>query len=261
MLPSKYDPNNYTKHGAKLIYKKDGFQKLDTLFGSYLLMVKWGVMGNNKLPANPTNPLIGTIRRKMSTPLGDVEPKDYHLHVSTLSKYPVQFLTIDNPDFQYSLEILNPIGIEKTSIEIWEYIPPITYSINMPVHQPIDDSNLIAALAANTNAVATAAIPEELDTQTIVYNTPVQLVSAEDSTCRGVSITTETADRKYRVFVGDGFAVAPQFSDPGYSIELSGVNAMYELSSGEQSNVWVCTSGGAATYSCTRTFVKPSAQA
>lgn len=151
MLPSKYDPNNYTKHSAKLIYKKDGFQKLDTLFRSYLLVIKWGVMGNNKLPVDPTNPLVGTIRRRMSTPLGDVEPIDYRLRVSKSSKYPIQFLKIDNPDFDYSLEILNPIGIEKTSIEIWEFSDQLKYSQNMRNHQLINDSAEITTLDDSEN--------------------------------------------------------------------------------------------------------------
>jgi hypothetical protein len=264
MLPPKYDPNNYTKHGVILIYKRDGYQKLDKLFGSGLLMIKWARMGVNKLSStSDLNNLVGTIRLKMSTPLGDFEPRDYQLSVGQSQKPFIQFLDIPNPDFEYTLEILNPTGIEKTSIEIWEYNSPQSF-LPMPLSKqqpPQDNTSLVAALAANTVAQSSARAEEITDTVTelfgLVQNETTLLKAALDGS-RQVSITNQF-DAVVRFWTSDVSVVGLNFNSPGWLQELNYVGDSWELPTSLcQSGVYAVAETAGAQVTVAHTFLQGS---
>jgi hypothetical protein len=260
----KYDPNNYRKRNPLIIFNKD-YQKIDELFGSALLMIRWQIIDRIKLPQLP---LIGTIRARTITPLGELEPHDYQLKVTDKPipfKPFVHFLSIVNPEFEYSLEINNPTGVAKTSIEIWEYIEPTNYlnqsPIIMPTFQPEDNSAIIAALQANTQAVQQAATPEDLVTpDSVMYKalTGGEQVAFEDSTRRALTIATHVAGIKYRVYVGSG-SRPDSFADPSFVTELSGANAQYEALAGEcRSEFWViCDTDATDAISVSETKLRP----
>jgi hypothetical protein len=161
MTSPKYDSKNYLKHSPIIIYKDDDYQKLENKFGSYFLLIKWKVIGSNKLPRD--YPAIGTIKILQSTPLGDFEPQYFNLKVSPANKQYIQFLSLIDSGFSYTVEIKNPANVAKSQIEIWEFNNPrqIISSNAMPYYSenPIDLAPLTAATAANAtalNAMATA---------------------------------------------------------------------------------------------------------
>jgi hypothetical protein len=134
MINPKYDPNNYLKHLAIAVITDN--QKINQLFGSYLLMIKWWAINTEKILPKPD--LIGRLRIHLSTPFGELEPQEYSLRVSDHKRVYVQFLTIPQPDYQYRIEVIHPVGIARSMLEVWEYVDPYTptpiiaTSINLP---------------------------------------------------------------------------------------------------------------------------------
>ena len=121
MINPKYDSNNYFKHQAIPVITDN--HKINQLFESSLLRIKWWY---DNLKPLPQSDFIGTLRIKVTTPLGELEPTDYQLKISSHKQVYVQFLQIPNPDFQYSIEVIHPVGITRSRLEIWEYVKPIT---------------------------------------------------------------------------------------------------------------------------------------
>ena len=102
-------------------------------------MIKWELFGTNGLAIRADNTaLTGTLRMSCMTPFGEKQPKDYQLAVS--KKPFIQFLEPQS-DLEYSFEALNPDGVEKTRIEIWEYQDPVSY-IRTPEGK-LEDQNII----------------------------------------------------------------------------------------------------------------------
>jgi hypothetical protein len=115
---NRFDENNYTKHPPVIVYSDN--QKLDKLFSSNLLLIRWKVHGNKKR----WNGGNGMIEQSSSTPLGDLIPVLYSLPVSIENKPLIQFLAISLLYSEYRLSFSNPNGLEKSSIEIWEFNNP-----------------------------------------------------------------------------------------------------------------------------------------
>lgn len=264
----KYDPENYLKHSPVIIHKNDEYQKLGDEFGSYLLLVKWRVIGALKAPLGV--PLIGSLKMLQSTPLGDFEPKYYNLNISPPSKQYIQFLAVTNPDYGYKLEIKNPTSIPKSQLEIWEFNnPQAIVTINgMPYFEPtsVDLAPLTAATAANAAAIGSLT--------TAVNNQPGLIADAIEnnpmtpflfqSIAVGLSpISVLTADQlrqtltaknvgsgRIKLWIGATLPVnVTNYSGKGFLIDL-GPNGSYEFLDGDQkSQVWAIANNAAAELS------------
>jgi hypothetical protein len=256
MLSPKYDLNNYIKHLAVPVITDN--QRIKQLFRSSLLRVKWNHNPLNKQAFND----VGILRIHIDTPFGLLRPQDYQLQVDVVKKTYVQFISISpKPEFNYEIEIISPVGMTRSMIEIWEYVEPKSPSnqVTMPTYQPQrpqDNSDLVAAINAQTAATVAGSAREMLDTRRTTYSQlgAVQ-VAFEDDATRGLTITS-VADAVYRIFVGDDLTVAPLFSDNGYEVEIYGINAVHELASGWNSNVWVVANSAVGEVNVRRTFVK-----
>lgn len=145
MINTKYDPNNYLKHLAVSVISDN--QKINQLFGSYSLRVRWW-HDNPKM--SPQSDLIGTLRVHMDTPFGAVEPRDYQFKISSHKQIYVQFLTIPIPEFEYKIEVIHPVGLTRSKIELWEYISPKTF-IDYNSSNPVNLDSL-SRLATNSQA-------------------------------------------------------------------------------------------------------------
>jgi hypothetical protein len=232
MINPKYDPSNYLKHLAVAVITDN--QKINQLFGSYLLRVRWW-HDNPKLL--PQSDLIGTLRIHTETPFGALEPKDYQFKISSHKQIYVQFLTIPIPEFEYKIEVIHPVGLTRSKIEIWEYIRPITYNTSqvnpMAIHQPQATQNndaLIAAINAGTAAEIASNAPEILQTQTATIGGTLlpQLISVGNNTRRSLMFSTSNPGMKYRFYAD----MPTGFADPNYMVELDGANAQWEVPEG-----------------------------
>ena len=154
MINPKYDLNNYLKHLAIPVITDN--QKINQLFGSYLLRVKWWHTDKSQLNQ------VGTLRVHIDTPFGLLKPQEYRLDINNHKNIYVQFLTLPNPEYQYQIEVIHPEKITRSMLEIWEYIPPqsFTNTSNMPFYpegtsNPVPaDPALLAAVTANAAATA-----------------------------------------------------------------------------------------------------------
>ena len=168
MINPKYDSNNYLKHQAIPVITDN--HKINQLFESYLLRIKWWY---DNAKALPQSNFIGTLRIKITTPLGELEPTDYQIKISSHKQIYVQFLQIPKPDFQYSIEVIHPVGITRSRLEIWEYVKPITTIIKMSdSYVPQFNNNpdmqaglnaIAAAVTANANTVVSAIQAADLE--------------------------------------------------------------------------------------------------
>lgn len=278
MTNPKYDSNNYLKHSPVIIHKNDSYQKLDDVFGSYLLLVKWRLIGVNKSPIG----LSGTIKMLQSTPLGDFEPNYYSLKVSPTNRQYIQFLAITNPDFGYKLEVRNPENVIKTQIEIWEFIPPFGYPQSSPMpfypeestQQPIDLTPLIAATAANATAIqqlstAVGAQPEaiaeaiaedEVITLDPVVSTigtiPVLILSKDDS-CQGCLISNQ-GNTKIKLWAQDAIlSPTTGYNSSGYIFEMPGKGSYEVVSPFFKTNIWAISNAANGQVSVTKTITAP----
>jgi hypothetical protein len=244
MINPKYDPNNYTKHSPIIIYAD--YQQIDKLFRSYLLLIKWKVHGTSKALDSASN--VGIIRQLVETPLGKEVPKDFQLQVSKVNEVYTQFLSL-SPDWEYQLSILNPVGIAKTSIEIWEYNQPQSF-INMPwqssENSPTTDltplitataanataiAGLSTAIAAQPNAIANALASDDtnvLDPVTSVVGTVPVLLSAANDNNQGLLINN-IGTTKIRLWSRDSLLPnSTLYSADGYFFEMPG-KGVYEV--------------------------------
>jgi hypothetical protein len=247
---NRFDPNNYTKHRPVNVYRD--YHKLGK-FGSSLLMIRWQTALNPKVSQSP---LIGTIRARTITPLGELEPHDYQLKVTVGTKPFIQFLTPPTSEFEYELEIKNPVGIDKSSIEIWEYVDPLTYlNQNQPVGHSsaqspsFDPTALVAATAANTAAIGTmvtainaqpSLIADAIDNNqydTSAVNPPpvvgivAALVLSADTTRVKANFRNESisANHKIKIFASTVPLTIPQLA----AINYSTLNSLDELLKGD----------------------------
>lgn len=134
-----------------------------------------------------------------------------------------------------------------------------SHSYFMPVYQPQDNQALIDAVNANTAATVAAEVPELLDTESTEFaNLGAALVKPQNDATRGVTVTT-LASGKYRIYVGNEFTTLtpPTFTTPDCKVELNGANAVLELASGWNSNVWVVGNGLNGKVSVSHTYVRP----
>jgi hypothetical protein len=155
MINPKYDSNNYLKHLSVAVITDN--QKINQLFGSYLLRVRWW---HDNPKVSPQSDLIGTLRVHMDTPFGAVEPRDYQFKISSHKQIYVQFLTIPIPEFEYKIEVIHPVGLTRSKIELWEYKTPVNYQTESSVghssaQSSFDPTSLVAATNANTLAIGT----------------------------------------------------------------------------------------------------------
>jgi hypothetical protein len=165
MLDPKYDPNNYLKHQTIPIIQDN--HKINESFGSSLLRIKWWGTGITKILPLPD--LIGTFRIHQTTPFGDLEPEEYQVKISDSKKIYVQFLTIRRPDFKYRIEVLHPVGITRSHLEIWEY-NHIDYLA--PLGNMSGQSNPVQVTTTSDPAVAAAL--QQLTANTAATNTALQ---------------------------------------------------------------------------------------
>jgi hypothetical protein len=171
MINPLFDPLNYLYRCGENIYKKD-YQLIDKKFESFRLLIKWKVVGNFK--GTKQSDLRGILRVHRDTPLGEMEPQDFTFNLSRVSpaKTYVQFLTLAPiPGFTYKIEALNPVGVEKSSLEISEYIPPPVFFQNNSMSNTygndqiiIDNSAIAAAIVAGDTATINAinALPNNM---------------------------------------------------------------------------------------------------
>jgi hypothetical protein len=273
MINPKYDPSNYTKHSPIIIIAD--YQQIDKLFRSYLLLIKWKVHGTSKALDSASN--VGIIRQLVETPLGKEVPKDFQLQVSKVNEVYTQFLSISS-DWEYQLSILNPVGIAKTSIEIWEYHEPQTYlNPSMPFFPegtstpaPADPA-LLAAVAANAAATAglvtamnaqPAAIANAVNNDTSKTLPPEQflvdvvpvLVLAKNNLTRGANISNQ-GNNKIKLWCSDDpIAPGTSYNSTGYLFHMEGKGS-YEIPEPfYKSNVWAVANNAGGQISTTRSI-------
>jgi hypothetical protein len=267
MLNPKYDPNNYVKLPAVIITSQS--RKLDQLFGSPLLLVKWKLIGNFKT-TNQTN-LNGVIRVSVETPLGSLEPDDYSLRISRPQKQFIQFLRIPRPDFPYSLEIFNASGIEKSSLEIWEYIEPQSFLNSMPTYdnsEALDLSGLIAATADNAsaiNALASAMGDQPEEIADAIANNAVQVINQPSVTVGTNLIQLFTANNnrqsctvknngsnRIRLWIGGTLPnTVTGYNSAGSLVTLNSGGSYEFVNPDQKSNCWAVAQGANGDISVT----------
>lgn len=239
MINPKYDPNNYTKHSPIIIIAD--YQLIDKLFRSYLLLIKWKTHGTSKALDSASN--VGIIRQLVETPLGKEVPKDFQLQVSKVNEVYTQFLTISS-DWEYQLSILNPIGIAKTSIEIWEYHQPQTYlgainpqsNLNSPSSQSIiSDDDEMTTVNVNNNfylkdmgvSFNPSQVPAEASVGSNVTSkaaspTSIELIAAAATPAArtgGVNVDNKSNKNMYVKFGIGAATVASKLLPPGANID------------------------------------------
>jgi hypothetical protein len=238
MINSLFDPLNYLYRCGENIYKKD-YQLIDKEFESNRLLIRWKVVGNFK--GTLQSDLRGVLRIHRKTLLGDMEPQDFTFNLSRVSpaKTYVQFLNLSPvPGFSYKVEALNPVGVEKSFLEISEYIPPSTFPINNSMSNTygneqiiIDTSALAAAIVAGDAATIAAvnALPNNLAdaiannamntnvSAPLTINTSPTLALAGDPNRQVVEIANR-GNTKMRIRVSD---VAPPASTTYQNIDFT----------------------------------------
>ena len=281
MINPKYDPSNYLKHLAVAVITDN--QKINQLFGSYLLRVRWW-HDNPKM--SPQADLTGTLRIHTETPFGALEPRDYQFKISSHKQIYVQFLTIPIPEFEYKIEVIHPVALTRSRLELWEYIPPQTFAnpqTNMPFYPegsstPIADPALIAAVNASTaasasNAAGIAAITVAINAQpTAIANainndstktllpelfavdTVPVLVLAKNALTRGANISNQ-GNTKVKLWCGDDpIAASTAYTSSGYLFHMEGKGS-YELPEPfYKSNVWAVGNTTSGQVSTTRSI-------
>jgi hypothetical protein len=238
MINPLFDPLNYLYRCGENIYKKD-YQLIDKEFESNRLLIRWKVVGNFK--GTPQGNLKGVLRVHRKTPLGEIEPQDFTFNLSRVSpaKTYVQFLELSPvPGFTYKIEALNPVGVEKSSLEISEYIAPITFFTNNSMSNTygndqiiIDNSALAAAIVAGDvatitainalpNSVADAIANNAMNTNVsnpLTINTSPTLILAADPNRQVVEIANR-GNTKMRIRVSN---VAPAASTTYQNIDFT----------------------------------------
>jgi hypothetical protein len=186
MINPKYDPTNYLKHLAIPVITDN--QKINQLFGSYLLRVRW--WHDNPKVSLPSD-LIGTLRVHTDTPFGALEPRDYRFKVSSHKQIYVQFLTIPIPEFEYKIEVIHPVGLTRSKIELWEYMPP----------QIFTENNLASSSSSGAISLLSSPSPITINNMGVNYG-------ATDPAAANIAIAT-TQNLSYVPAVAGVIQVAP----------------------------------------------------
>jgi hypothetical protein len=161
-ISSRYDINNYSSTVTAIIDKPD-YYPIETVLRSNLLLIKWKLLGSFK-SADLSN-LIGTFRIHRKTPLGELEPVDFNLKVNNQKQNYIQFLDVPQSEFGYKIDVLNPVGVVKSTLQILEYTPPTTFINNSNPNMSstygndqivIDNSAIAAAILAGDAATISA---------------------------------------------------------------------------------------------------------
>jgi hypothetical protein len=276
MTNSKYDQNNYLKHLAIPVITDN--QKINQLFGSYLLRIKWWHVDRLKLN------LSGILRIHTNTPFGLLKPQDYRLGIDNNKAIYIQFLALPNPEFEYQIEVIHPPELNRSMLEIWEYIPPQIYDPNatMPVYGQDDTATnaLIAATVANTaaiNAMASANPSADAIADAIANNSVITLpaeVKAVGSSLVSLvvkSLLTRTvtiknvSSSKIKIWIGDTLPTIPAglpgaggaiiYATTGETVELAANNGVYEVPDSLcKSGIYAIANNANGSVSVTRTY-------
>lgn len=126
MINSKFNLENYSQ-SINVIIDTNPYPRIETVLFSNLLLVKWSLLGNFK--SAEQSDLLGTLRVHSETPLGILQPIDYQLSVNTSKTNYIQLLNVINRECGYQIEVINPIGVVKSSLSVSEYINPVSYLI------------------------------------------------------------------------------------------------------------------------------------
>jgi len=241
MINPKYDLNNYIKHTTIPVLTDN--QQISELFRSDLLRIKWFSTPLGRLPADNK----GSLRIHQKTPLGNLKPIDFPLIVDTAKDVYIQFLQISpKPDFEYEIEIISPIGMTRSLIEIWEYTLP--NNVNNMIFQPVDNSLLIAAIERNSAIVEQSKKLEKVAITSQTWQLSPAHIGIMDESIRAMTITNISANAKCRIFIDDAITEgSPPLFISNYLAELSGANASYTLEYGFNSNIWIVTDTPMAT--------------
>ena len=233
MLNPKYDENNYIKHLAVPVITDS--QKINQFFSSSLLRVKWFHQPLNKQAFDPN----GFLRVHVKTPFGKLKPVDYRCNVDLAKDTYIQFIQLSPlPEFSYEIEIISPVGMTRSMVEIWEYIPsqtPTMSGFDSPVNILVDTASIVSAINQDNDdksAITVAESQSSVITGTSAGTLPSNtgLIIAANPLTSEVMLVNPTV-HSIKIFAAMPAIGASYSSLTQYTAELVGKNSKATLSS------------------------------